>query len=208
MTKLSHSPENAARGDLRQWLLAWPETCYLRSDADWPSGQMAGCQSKLPDLVSWHNLISEQDNKQWGNIVIGRGKALNWESEFCLLDHFIWFYPLSTFQNKVLIKLYVHTFLILCHRSLWKNAGSLNLNVWHLWDGIPASSVGETVPTFRHVGLLAPYHGISPKMSVSTLFRLAACLWMASTTGIGTDQQNNWAHSWDSSIYPVRPVHI
>ena len=65
--------------DLRQWLLAWPETCYLRSDADWPSGQMAGCQSKLPDLVSWHNLISEQDNKQWGNIVIGRGKALNWE---------------------------------------------------------------------------------------------------------------------------------
>ena len=107
---------------------------------------------------------------------------------------------------RYLIKFGIRTFLLLCHRSPQKMpvrwARMYDICGMERWNSSQCSvlSIGEALPTFRHV-VGSSYHRNLTKNTrvyiVPSLF-----IWMTRAPGIGTDQQNNWPHSWHSSIYP------
>ena len=123
-------------------------------------------------------------------------------------------YYYTTLFIQINSPLTIPTFLIKfgsAHSSFYvikahKNAGSLSSNVWHLWDGemefqpvqcaVNRRSLAN-IPSRGRILISQESHKKYPSLHCSESVYMND-----PAPGIGTDQQNNWPHSWHSSIYP------
>ena len=162
---------------------------YLRWDTDW-SKQITGCQSKLPGQCSL-----TQSYRGWNKITTNQGTdgAKNYKELFKGVQ-FIYKCHCSVLPTSLGVVWVL----------IWEMFGSLEHNVWHLWDESWNLMLFSQVGRGRHTNMYSCH--LSYRPTSEEIFWFFSPDWLTSqhcfcfenslcpswTTGYGTDWQNNW----------------
>ena len=159
---------------------------YLRWDTDW-SKQITGCQSKLPGQCSL-----TQSYQGWNKITTNQGTQLDNYKELVIRTP-------SLYINVTALSLLRLGIIWVLMEEMF---GSLEHNVWHLWDESRNLMLFSQVGRQTHTNMYSCHLSYRPTSeeifrffsaeTVQHCFCFENSLCPSWTTGYGTDWQNNW----------------